>query len=212
MLPIRRPQDAPGGPVAPPWFPGLESPRLSILPVQDRKGLVQAFELISIPEVGSGMEFPEKLSLRQFEIQFHRGPRKDIFLLLDRDSSQWAVLVIFWPLPGREGWHQILYGILPEKRGRGLALEGCRALLDAITRARLSNGMAAKVAVSNQASRKIARGLGMTLAPDPAGVWWEIPIGAAALTLPQRLWSLVAWESVPRSLFQVAARIQRRLG
>jgi hypothetical protein len=44
-----------------------------------------------------------------------------------------------------------------------------------------------------------------------AGVWWEIPIGATVRILPERLWYLVAWERIPRFLFQFAARIQSRL-
>lgn len=90
-----------------PWFPEGESDRLLIAPVKDRDALKACFDLILIPDIALGMEFPPQLTWRQFEDKYFRSPRKDVFLLMDKASRKLAGFVILWPVQGKKNWHQI---------------------------------------------------------------------------------------------------------
>ena len=159
-----------------PWFPEGESDRLLIAPVKDRDALKACFDLILIPDIALGMEFPPQLTWRQFEDKYFRSPRKDVFLLMDKASRKLAGFVILWPVQGKKNWHQILYGIRPEYRGRGLALEGCQQILTLMARHRISEGVTAIVNTSNQASEGVVRGLGMVRMSMSTRCWWERPL------------------------------------
>ena len=157
----------------PPWFDGAESARLRLVPVQDRDSLRRAFDLVTIPSIATGMEFPSNLTWAQFEGKYHRQPRKDLFLLKLKDPDKWVGIVILWPVTDRKHWHQILYGIRPEYRGQGLALEGCKVILGLMARHGISEGVAAIVKESNLASEKVVRGLEMVRHTQSARAWWE---------------------------------------
>ena len=190
-----------------PWFQALESPRLCIIPVRDRNGLVQAFSLIADREVARLMEFPPELSFRQFEQGFHRGPRKDIFLLQERASGRLAGLVIFCALPGRTSWHSILYGLHPDFRGHGLAKEGCRTLVACMARNRISEGITATVKGSNRPSQKVVEALGLRLVPGAGQSEWAMPMEGFRPTIPERLWRLPRWDQVPTGIARLARRV-----
>jgi len=159
-----------------PWFEAFASARLNIQPVRDRLDLARAYDLASRPEVGGGMEFPKNLTWPRFEEGYHQQPRKDLFLLAERGRGRRVGLVILWPVPGRRGWHQILYGLLPEHRGHGYAQEGCRALLARMAATGVSEGVLAIVAATNVGSEAVVRGLGMVRADAGSRGTWVLPL------------------------------------
>ena len=203
----RAPFDPHSGTFRTPWFQVLESPRLSMIPVQDRNGLGQAFSLIADQEVAQLMEFPPNLSLRQFERGFHQAPRKDIFLLHEKVSGSLAGLVIFCAIPGRPGWHSIMYGLRKDFRGLGLAREGCRALLACMAQDRISEGISAIVKRSNRPSLKVVEALGLRVVAGSGLTEWAMPRENYRPTLAEWLWRLPHWERLPATLERVARRV-----
>ena len=141
----------------------LNTPRLLIRQVKHHAEIQTAFRVVATPALRQGMEFPPGLTLASFLRGLLIAPPRSVFLLQARAAGAWVGVVVLWQPPNRAGHHQILYGILPEHQGQGLALEACRALLQQLFEAQACPGVMALVNADNLASVATLRRLGLTL-------------------------------------------------
>ena len=139
----------------------LQTPRVSLVQVGDKATLAQAFELVSIPDIKTGLEFPRTLSARQFAGHLEANPALRCFLLIPHGNDQPVGMVVYWGNTPVVGCGQILYAIHPDHRGQGIAIEASRVLLNHLFEREAVQGVGAFVALGNEASRQVLVRLGM---------------------------------------------------
>lgn len=107
-----------------------------------------------------------------------------------RSESPFAVgLVNFHGPPDDRGYAEIGYGLDPEHRGRGYAIEAVRAMFDWAAREHGVTRFRASIAPDNQPSMNLIRKLGMVR----VGAQWDELDGL------ELIWTVDRWERRPRA-------------